>query len=1401
MRSSLLKVSMFSLATVAVIGMNGCSKSSESSDPQAETPIVQSGTAIDGILVGSTVCIDTNSNGLCSDEKAEDTAITDNAGQFSITSLSKGSLLLLGGTDSGTGLPFTGSLKAPAGSTVVTPLTSAIQALIENGKTADQAQTAIQNALGLTGVDLTKFDPLKEITSSDASTAAKAQKVLAKQAQLQTIVHAASATVAGAAGTDTTNTIASNMDDIFNEIVKNFDGATGEVELTPAKVSAATKAVAAEVYKENQAALIAVRATADSSASNAVTTANVTKKAIDDATFADATLQFNAAVTQANTTLQSKVEADSKATEIAAKALTQEQRDALTAAQTLRETEEAKIITAEAAQAKADADLVVAEAAAATTTDKAVYEAYLAAKVTAEKAAKEKALAQAAAAQAKLDAALLEASVAPDAAAKATAEAAAAKTIAEAAIAEASAKLTVAEAAADAAKATETLEAAKAAVLAVEEAAAAEIARLEAERIAAEKAEADRLAAIEAARLAAAIEVSINAIQTSFTAAQTALTAANTSKTQALEYATSAQTIADKYLTAASLATTAKTQSDNATAAATAAQTAFTALSNAKTAALTAQTDKNESAAAAQVAIAQAAANSVAAEAQKATTAMVAAQTAYQEALAIKLAEEKKLIDAGQVKNYVNTLLVPTNVANVADAKNMFTQLRETAVTFVDLDNPEDNSSTILGGQIDLLKTKIEPATKNITTDFENSATAAQNSLDAFGTSLETNFKPVVDAIIQRIDDLSVQTENFTYDQAWSVSANGDTLSHTFAKDSVTGIETEVITFNGQSITMVYTPKANGDVMPTAMSTSGEIAFSGEGYSLHLTTLSLANKKAILKANGTIDGKNSAKMTLSSFDLTSDLDTMIDNINMVQNLKVTFDGTILSDARTLHGTLALNEGTASIMEGSYTGLTGEPSFNAKVTLNGSLNSFLDDVAQYNNASWISSSDALVMVKFADKHESFVTSYTGQFVTYDPMQNANEYKFTLTTQSGETAVCNVTRRSDYYQYENRVNCENGVVLNTYYTNDGKVTALIGGVEKVVENAWTQYSFNGVQSEYTQILSFYNEGTTYHAQNGDLALNGEKITITALSLTPSKNLFDRTFDFKFEGTMIDGAKKIAATLGLNNGTTTKIYAQNIELTDGTSFVKADEFNAVLPNAYFVAEANDLSKNEQNPMGSLFENYTVVYEHNDNQNELDAQQIISAAIDNLKVSISDVDKNALTLDADVSYDVTNNITTAVFDGKYNYKTTTFSGHIDVKGNNASNENEITGTANAYGSVASNGFKPFSLITNLVVTPNQGIDGYTLFSRDAAYEVGIHLTHGYNATTEIDTIDVEIGDSKGVLGNYHMLYRASDGADNRPIFNVTNKDGASLATYGEGANGNEWEIKYSDNSSETLF
>jgi len=145
------------------------------------TPVSLNGKGVDGYLDGATVFIDLDRDGV-QDANETNSTTTDSQGNFSLsTAASDYFITMTGGTDIATGKAFYGVLQAPAGSSVVTPLTT----LLANGL----SQSDLQTAFGLdSSIDLTTTDPVAGASDSDIA------KVAAIGVQLQnTILQAASA--------------------------------------------------------------------------------------------------------------------------------------------------------------------------------------------------------------------------------------------------------------------------------------------------------------------------------------------------------------------------------------------------------------------------------------------------------------------------------------------------------------------------------------------------------------------------------------------------------------------------------------------------------------------------------------------------------------------------------------------------------------------------------------------------------------------------------------------------------------------------------------------------------------------------------------------------------------------------------------------------------------------------------------------------------------------------------------------------------------------------------------------------------------------------------------------------------------------------------------------------------
>jgi hypothetical protein len=119
-------------------------------------------------LVGSIVFADSNFNGKF--DGGELWTTTDADGAYSLPGAA-GPLVVIQGTDAGTNLPFKGSIEAPGGSSVISPLTTLTTELWKQQGDADQSMQTVDQAFGLGSVDLTSVDPVAGIHSGDATSA------------------------------------------------------------------------------------------------------------------------------------------------------------------------------------------------------------------------------------------------------------------------------------------------------------------------------------------------------------------------------------------------------------------------------------------------------------------------------------------------------------------------------------------------------------------------------------------------------------------------------------------------------------------------------------------------------------------------------------------------------------------------------------------------------------------------------------------------------------------------------------------------------------------------------------------------------------------------------------------------------------------------------------------------------------------------------------------------------------------------------------------------------------------------------------------------------------------------------------------------------------------------------
>jgi hypothetical protein len=181
---------------------------------------------VDGYIAGATVLADGDGDGVL--DPGEWQGTSDAKGYFSLPSGTVASKLTAsGGTDLLTNKAFTGVLSAPSGSTVVNPITTLVQGIVESGSqttTIDQALVLVNQAMGIpAGINPLSYDPLAVIAKADATPAEKAAALSVQSSAIQvsnTISQLSSVLIAPNAGVSKLDAAAAVTQAITGAIVQ-----------------------------------------------------------------------------------------------------------------------------------------------------------------------------------------------------------------------------------------------------------------------------------------------------------------------------------------------------------------------------------------------------------------------------------------------------------------------------------------------------------------------------------------------------------------------------------------------------------------------------------------------------------------------------------------------------------------------------------------------------------------------------------------------------------------------------------------------------------------------------------------------------------------------------------------------------------------------------------------------------------------------------------------------------------------------------------------------------------------------------------------------------------------------------------------------------------------------------
>jgi hypothetical protein len=246
---------------------------------------------VDGYIKDATVFIDTNGDGQLS--AGEWSTKTDASGGYVLPADAQaGGIVAFGGTDLLTGKSFQGVLTAPAGSTVVNPLTTMVQAVLADSKgglSVAEATASVSKALSLPAdVSILSYDPLAVLASTTSTAAAKATALATQTVALQVsniITQVGSTIDAGSTKVNNLSAASAVTSALAGAISTASSTVSGKVDLNSATtiqalVQTAAISAGATTVAAQASQLASVTSASNTSASSAKTIDELAKSAV-----------------------------------------------------------------------------------------------------------------------------------------------------------------------------------------------------------------------------------------------------------------------------------------------------------------------------------------------------------------------------------------------------------------------------------------------------------------------------------------------------------------------------------------------------------------------------------------------------------------------------------------------------------------------------------------------------------------------------------------------------------------------------------------------------------------------------------------------------------------------------------------------------------------------------------------------------------------------------------------------------------------------------------------------------------------------------------------------------------------------------------------------------------------
>jgi len=747
----------------------------------------------------------------------------------------------------------------------------------------------------------------------------------------------------------------------------------------------------------------------------------------------------------------------------------------------------------------------------------------------------------------------------------------------------------------------------------------------------------------------------------------------------------------------------------------------------------------------------------------------------------------------------VNAIIKTDSVADVAKAKNLIKEVRATlAKTYNDGSNPDFVSA--YKNQSDLISSKIVPAIEDLTNDIDNSFTVADSMVTSFGEDVNGSFQTITNEFSNRVNQwIDVIDANETD----VITSYADTVTYTSNIFKVTGTNANI---------EVALNKENGETGTNLVNGS----LSGNGYSMNITKLNynLSTKQVEIVANVHFfnTSSNDINATLSAnwvYDKNSSA------LDAGKNISFAFDGDIKTGGRIFNGKIRFSDAdtTLNYISGKLIGKSGEPTLEGKFGMNSDLSllkkmsSEEGDEVHWGEAFFAQNSDGTNSVILSSS-PSLANNQT-----FGSGLESGNYTFTTLANSTLPTSCNsVNHSGDGTVLE----CSNGLTIkHIIYHNNSNLTmeAIVDGETKSLNDSYT----NQYDDVYTTTFSLANKDGDYSKHSNLIYDHNTKqfqLEVCDYSSYTSScfknnvtvsNIFYRLLDNPqtlplsafMSLSLKDGIKEVSFDLSANRDPEEKNWKgrlSNIKYIKGEDGITIDEIKVVLQDldaknsAIFWDESNIVSHaNFINIKGDI----TGI---DSNRLSVDVNMSIDKIIELGSLAFSDFAPNTWYGFQNDNINIRNIIK---LNGHYQYANSTFQGSVLL------DQREV-GTATA-GSNCPNNYScyPYAYKNTEMVTTNSRIDGQFGFAGYAPYNLSARISQngakfilteptGYKLAGKYnsDTKEFNFGDTNGVRMN-----------GTTSNFSMKDKNGVSLGTFGKLSNGNNWEITYSDNSTETLF